>query len=51
MIAITLEYQLHESVMNEVGKTIGYAKDDIQDALGKGKPNRQFAWLVGGCII
>ena len=37
--------------MNEVGKTMGYAKDDIQDALGKGKPNRQFAWLVGGCIV
>lgn len=29
--------------MNEVGKTMGYTKDDIQDALCKGKPNRHLA--------
>lgn len=31
--------QIHESVIGKLGKTMGYAKDDVQDALGKDEPN------------
>ncbi len=31
--------QIHESVVGKLGKTMGYAKDDVQDALGKDEPN------------
>lgn len=31
--------QIHESVVGKLGKTMGYAKDDVRDALGKDEPN------------
>ncbi|KAI9825016.1 MAG: hypothetical protein M1819_006527 [Sarea resinae] len=31
--------QLHESVIGKLGKTMGYAKDDVQDALGRDEPS------------
>lgn len=30
-----MQEQIHESVIGKLGKTMGYAKDDVQDALGK----------------
>lgn len=34
-----VQEQIHESVIGKLGKTMGYAKDDVQDALGKDEPN------------
>ena len=34
-----VQEQLHESVIGKLGKTMGYAKDDVQDALTKNEPN------------
>ncbi|KAL8782178.1 MAG: hypothetical protein Q9213_005614 [Squamulea squamosa] len=34
-----VQEQIHESVIGKLGKTMGYAKDDVQDALGKNEPN------------
>ncbi|KAL8833143.1 MAG: hypothetical protein Q9170_004475 [Blastenia crenularia] len=34
-----VQEQIHESVLGKLGKTMGYAKDDVQDALGKDEPN------------
>jgi len=31
--------QIHESVIGKLGKTMGYANGDVQDALGKDEPN------------
>lgn len=31
--------QIHQSVIGKLGKTMGYAKDDVQDALRKDEPN------------
>ena len=35
----SVQEQIHESVIGKLGKTMGYAKDDVQDALGKNEPN------------
>ena len=34
-----VQEQIHESVIGKLGKTMGYAKGDVQDALGKDEPN------------
>jgi carbon catabolite-derepressing protein kinase len=34
-----VQEQIHDSVVGKLGKTMGYAKDDVQDALGKNEPN------------
>ncbi|KAL8983107.1 MAG: hypothetical protein Q9205_002555 [Flavoplaca limonia] len=34
-----VQEQIHESVVGKLGKTMGYAKDDVQEALGKDEPN------------
>ena len=34
-----VQEQIHESVIGKLGKTMGYAKDDVQDALRKDEPN------------
>ena len=34
-----VQEQIHESVIGKLGKTMGYAKDDVQDALKKNEPN------------
>lgn len=34
-----VQEQIHESVLGKLGKTMGYAKDDVQDALGMDEPN------------
>ncbi|KAI4160197.1 MAG: hypothetical protein LQ342_005909 [Letrouitia transgressa] len=34
-----VQEQIHESVIGKLGKKMGYAKDDVQDALGKDEPN------------
>ncbi|MCJ1471445.1 Protein kinase [Lambiella insularis] len=34
-----VQEQIHESVIGKLGKTMGYAKDDVQEALGKDEPN------------
>ncbi|KAL8704441.1 MAG: hypothetical protein Q9201_002399 [Fulgogasparrea decipioides] len=34
-----VQEQIHQSVIGKLGKTMGYAKDDVQDALGKDEPN------------
>ncbi|KAI9805618.1 MAG: Protein kinase [Piccolia ochrophora] len=34
-----VQEQLHETVIGKLGKTMGYAKDDVQDALGKDEPS------------
>ncbi|KAL8936489.1 MAG: hypothetical protein Q9216_004906 [Gyalolechia sp. 2 TL-2023] len=34
-----VQEQIHESVLGKLGKTMGYGKDDVQDALGKDEPN------------
>ena len=34
-----VQEQIHESVVGKLGKTMGYAKDDVQDALRKDEPN------------
>ncbi|KAL8802673.1 MAG: hypothetical protein Q9223_006519 [Gallowayella weberi] len=34
-----VQEQIHQSVVGKLGKTMGYAKDDVQDALGKDEPN------------
>ena len=34
-----VQEQIHESVIGKLGKTMGYAKDDVQDALKKDEPN------------
>ena len=34
-----VQEQIHNSVVGKLGKTMGYAKDDVQDALGKDEPN------------
>ena len=34
-----VQEQIHNSVIGKLGKTMGYAKDDVQDALGKDEPN------------
>ena len=36
---LAVQEQIHESVIGKLGKTMGYAKDDVQDALGKDEPN------------
>ena len=36
---IAVQEQIHESVIGKLGKTMGYAKDDVQEALGKDEPN------------
>ena len=33
------QQQIHDSVVGKLGKTMGYAKDDVQDALVKDEPN------------
>lgn len=35
----SVQEQIHESVVGKLGKTMGYAKDDVQEALGKDEPN------------
>lgn len=34
-----VQERLHEDVVGKLGKTMGYAKDDVQDALGKDEPS------------
>ena len=34
-----VQEQIHESVIGKLGVTMGYAKDDVQDALKKNEPN------------
>ena len=34
-----VQEKLHEAVVGKLGKTMGYAKDDVQDALGKDEPS------------
>ncbi|MCJ1250717.1 Protein kinase [Trapelia coarctata] len=34
-----VQEQIHESVIGKLGKTMGYAKDDVQEALQKDEPN------------
>ncbi|KAI9753340.1 MAG: hypothetical protein M4579_005198 [Chaenotheca gracillima] len=34
-----LQEKLHEAVIGKLGKTMGYAKDDVQEALGKDEPS------------
>ncbi|KAA8913467.1 kinase-like domain-containing protein [Sphaerosporella brunnea] len=34
-----LEGELHEAVVGKLGSTMGYAKDDVQDALNKNEPS------------
>ncbi|KAL8689686.1 MAG: hypothetical protein Q9218_004698 [Villophora microphyllina] len=34
-----VQEQIHQSVVGKLGKTMGYAKDDVQEALGKDEPN------------
>lgn len=34
-----LEGELHEAVVGKLGKTMGYAEDDVQDALNKQEPS------------
>ena len=34
-----LQEKLHQEVVGKLGKTMGYAKDDVQDALGKDEPS------------
>jgi carbon catabolite-derepressing protein kinase len=34
-----VQEQLHEMVVGKLGKTMGYAKDDVQEALGKDEPS------------
>lgn len=34
-----VQEQIHESVIGKLGKKMGYAKDDVQDALKKDEPN------------
>ncbi|KAI9813598.1 MAG: Protein kinase [Pycnora praestabilis] len=34
-----VQEQLHDSVIGKLGKTMGYAKDDVQEALGKDEPS------------
>ncbi|KAG8529561.1 uncharacterized protein KY384_006198 [Bacidia gigantensis] len=36
---LAVQEQIHESVIGKLGKTMGYAKDDVQDALKKDEPN------------
>lgn len=36
---VAVQEQIHESVLGKLGKAMGYAKDDVQDALGKDEPN------------
>jgi carbon catabolite-derepressing protein kinase len=35
----SLQEKLHDDVVGELGKAMGYAKDDVQDALGKDEPS------------
>lgn len=34
-----VQEKIHEDVIGKLGKTMGYAKDDVQDALGKDEPS------------
>ena len=34
-----LQEKLHQEVVGKLGKTMGYAKDDVQDALGRDEPS------------
>ena len=34
-----LQEQIHQSVVGKLGKIMGYAKDDVQESLGKDEPN------------
>ncbi|KAI9849854.1 MAG: Protein kinase [Sclerophora amabilis] len=34
-----VQEKLHEAVIGKLGKTMGYAKDDVQEALGKDEPS------------
>lgn len=34
-----VQEQIHQSVLGKLGKTMGYAKGDVQDALGMDEPN------------
>lgn len=34
-----VQERLHEDVVGKLGKTMGYAKDDVKDALGKDEPS------------
>ncbi|KAI9806735.1 MAG: hypothetical protein M1825_006192 [Sarcosagium campestre] len=34
-----VQEQIHDAVIGKLGKTMGYAKDDVQDALGKDEPS------------
>ena len=34
-----VQEQIHESVIGRLGQAMGYAKDDVQEALGKDEPN------------
>ncbi|KAI9671984.1 MAG: Protein kinase [Caeruleum heppii] len=34
-----VQEKLHEAVVGKLGKTMGYAKDDVQEALGKDEPS------------
>ena len=34
-----VQEKLHEAVVGKLGKTMGYAKNDVQDALGKDEPS------------
>jgi len=34
-----LKGELHEAVVRKLGSTVGYAKDDVQDALKKEEPS------------
>jgi carbon catabolite-derepressing protein kinase len=37
--SVAVQEQLHEMVVGKLGKTMGYAKDDVQEALGKDEPS------------
>lgn len=34
-----VQEQIHQSIIGKLGKTMGYARDDVQEALGKDDPN------------
>ncbi|KAI9811209.1 MAG: Protein kinase, partial [Phylliscum demangeonii] len=36
---LAMQQRIHEDVVGRLGKTMGYAKDDVQDALGKDEPS------------
>ncbi|KAI9719094.1 MAG: hypothetical protein M1812_003724 [Candelaria pacifica] len=37
--SLAVQEEIHASVIGKLGKTMGYAKDDVQEALGKDEPS------------